>query len=128
MATQAYVYDDSFIADGAIGQYRVVIRGGAKDRVALGTANANGIIGVTQHATTASGDTVLVRRAGVTKLRVSSGNVTYGADLEISDASGFADRRAGAFVSGDGVIGQAEEASGASGDIIECWLNIRTVH
>lgn len=128
MSTQAYIYDDSFVADEAIGQYRVVVAGGIKDHVKLpGAQDANAIIGVTQHATTASGDTVLVRRSGITKLAVSSGNVTIGVPLRVFDIRGMADRQAAAWVSGDGVIGHAEEASAASGDIIECWLAVRTL-
>lgn len=126
-----YIYDESFVADAAVGAYRVVIAGETGDANAkhckLPTQDNATILGISQHATTASGDTVLVRRAGLTKLEVATGNVTYGVALRIHDAQGRADRQTAAWVSGDGVIGYAEEASAASGDVIECWLAIRTL-
>lgn len=124
-----YIFDESFVADAAVGAYRVVIAGQVGDdqgkHVKLPTQDNGTIIGISQHATSASGDTVLVRRAGLTKLEVATGNITYGQALRIHDAQGRADRQTAAWLSGDGVIGYAEEASGASGDVIECWLAIR---
>ena len=125
----ASIYDESFVADAAVGAYRVVIAGQVGDDQAkhckLPTQDNATILGISQHATTASGDTVLIRRAGLSKLEVGSGNVTYGQALRIHDAQGRADRQTGLWLSGDGVIGYAEEASAASGDVIECWLAIR---
>ena len=129
---QGYVYDDSFIADGAFSSFRTVVAGQDNDingkhcKYPAGQ-DAKNIVGITQNATTASGDTVLVRRAGLTKLEVASGNVTYGMPLRIHDVEGRADQQTAAWVTGDGVIGYAEGASGASGDIIECWLTIQQV-
>ena len=128
MGAQAYLFDDSYVADAALAQYRVVVAGTTKNHVRLPTAqDANAIIGVTQHSTSASGDTVLVRRAGRTKIVVATGNLTYGVPLRIHDLQGRTDRQAAAWVSGDGVVGYSEEASAASGDIIECFLGIRTL-
>ena len=125
-ATQGYIYDDSFTADSALAQYRVVVRGGTKGHAKYPAAqDAASIAGVTQHSTSASGDTVLVRRDGLTRLQVASANVTISVPLRCYDLTGNADRQDAAWVSGDGVIGYAEEASSASGDIIECWLAIR---
>ena len=120
------MYDDSFVADSAILQYRVVVasdvRGHAKVPAAQDAAE---IIGVTQHSTSASGDTVLVRRAGITKVTVGTSTVTIGVPLRVWDIRGIAAEQQDAWASGDGVLGYAEEASSASGDIIECWLAIR---
>lgn len=134
MATQGYIYDESFIADGAIPTYRVVVIGEASDVDAQGkhcklpgAQDAASLLGVSQNATTASGDTVLVRRAGLTKVEVASGNITGGIALRAFDIRGMVDRQAGAWISGDGVVGYAEENSAASGDVIECWLAIRTL-
>ena len=124
MSTQAYIYDDSLIADAAISQYRIVIAGTTTGHVKLPTQDAAAIIGVTQHSTAASGDTVLVRRAGITKVQVSAA-VTRGVPLRAWDALGYANGQTAAWLSGDGVLGYAEETSAASGDIIECWLAIR---
>lgn len=131
MATQAYIYDGSFIADAAIAQYRVVVAGGSKGHVKLPTAvDAANIIGVSQHSTSASGDTVLIRRAGITKVQVGSATITYGIPLRVWDIRGNVGEQnagpgTGPWLSGDGVVGYAEEPSAASGDIIECWLAIR---
>jgi len=132
MGVQGYIYDESFTADAAIEAYRIVVAGQAGDPVAKhvklpALQDAGAIVGVTQHAVTASGDTVLVRRAGITKVAVSSGNITVGAPLRAFDIRGYADRQAAAWGSGDGVLGYAEENSSASGDVIECWLGIRTL-
>lgn len=126
-ATQGYVYDDSFIADGALAKYRVVIWGGSDQRVKYPTQDNSAIVGITQESTSASGDRVLVRRAGITKVEAASGNITRGLTLRAYDAVGRVDRQGDAWVSGDGVVGMADQASAASGDIIEMWLNIRTV-
>jgi len=133
--SQGYVWDETFVADAALSAYRVVVAGedgnvyeyGSKHIKLPAGADANAIIGVTQHATTASGDTVLVRRAGLTKLEVASSTVTYGAALRPWDAEGRANNQIGEWASGDGVIGYADCKSAASGDVIECWLAIRTL-
>lgn len=127
-----YIYDDSFIADGAIPAYRVVVAGQDSDLNGMhvklpGGQDAASIIGVSQIATSASGDTVLVRRAGKTKIEVASANVTYGVPLRVFDIRGMVDIQGAAWVSGDGVVGYAEGASAASGDVVECWLAIRTL-
>lgn len=134
MATHGYLFDESFVADGALAAYRVVVVGEGSDVDAQGkhcklpaAQDAATILGVTQHSTSASGDTVLVRRAGITKLEVASANITAGVALRTHDIRGIADRQTGAWISGDGVIGYAEENSAASGDVIECWLAIRTL-
>lgn len=132
MSNLAYIWDETFIADAAVSAYRIVVAGQDADlrgkHVKLPAAqDASAIIGVAQHAAAASGDTLLVRRAGITKLNVSSANVTYGVPLRVFDIRGYADIQSAAWASGDGVVGYAEEASAASGDTIECWLAIRTL-
>lgn len=129
MSTEGYVRDETFIADAAVAAYRVVIAGETKGHVKL-PAQDGLPLGITQHATDASGDQVRVRMLGVSKLEVATGNVTFGGKtsiLRIHDAVGRADAQAAAWISGDGVVGYALEASAASGDIVECWLAIQTV-
>ena len=133
--SQGYIWDETFVADGAISAYRAVVAGeagsvyefGAKHIKAPTGQDANKIIGIAQHATTASGDTILIRRAGLTKLEVASGNVTFGVPLRIFDIRGMGDVQGDAWASGDGIIGYADTPSSASGDIIECWLAINTL-
>ena len=126
MSTQGYIYDDSFVADGAVSQYRIVVAGDTAGHAKLPAAqDAAEILGVSQHSTSASGDTVLVRRAGISKITVGTSTVTRGVPLRAQDIRGIAGDQTAAWVSGDGVLGYAEEDSSASGDIIECWLAIR---
>ena len=125
-ATQSYILDDSFVADSALAQYRIVVMGGTQGHAAYPAAeDAAKILGVTQHSTAASGDTVLVRRAGITKVTVASANITIGLALRAYNIVGMADMQSAMWASGDGVLGYAEQASVASGDIVECWLAIR---
>lgn len=129
MPTGKYIYDETYIADAAIAAYRAVVNSVTRDHVKYpASQDANGIAGISQHATTASGDTLVVRKDGISKIEVASGNITCGVDLRVHNAVGQVDRQTVAWASGDGIIGQAEETSNASGDIIECWLRIRTAH
>lgn len=133
MGNQAYIFDDSCVADAALGQWKVVVGGQERHsdpllrlHVKLPAAeDARYIIGVTQHSVAASGDTVMVRRAGITKVRAGTANVVFGMPLRIHDIRGNAAEQVDEWASGDGVLGYAEEKSNASGDIIECWLAIR---
>jgi len=126
MSKAGYIYDDSFVADSAITQYRVVVAGDIKGHAKLPAAqDAAEILGVSQYTTSASGDAILVRRAGISKVQVGTATVTVGAPLRVWDIRGNAADQTAAWVSGDGVLGYAEEDSSASGDIIECWLAIR---
>jgi hypothetical protein len=125
-ATQSYILDDSFVADSALAQYRIVVMGGSQGHAKYPAAeDAAKILGVTQHSTSASGDTVLVRRAGMAKIQVASANVQIGHALRAYNIIGMADMQTAMWASGDGVLGYAEQASAASGDIVECWLAIR---
>ena len=131
MANQAssYLYDDSYIADEALAKYRVVVYGSETNHVKYPAAqDANGIAGVTQQSSSASGDTVLIRKLGRTRVEVATGNVTRGVDLRVHDVVGRADTQTIAWASGDGIVGVAEEPSAASGDYITCWLQIHTAH
>lgn len=131
--TQGYVYDESFVADEALAKYRIVVYGGAHQHCKYPAAqDANAIAGVTQSSTSASGDTVLVRQLGKTKLEVAAAVSTYGQPLRAYDVVGRGNLQnvaggTGPWASGDGVVGYNETVSTASGDIIDCWLGIRTL-
>jgi hypothetical protein len=122
----AIVPDRTFKADQALAQYRVVTYSSTEQFVTYGTAKANNIAGVTQHATTASGDTVKVRQIGLSKITISAA-VTKGIPLLISDSQGRVSNNGG--VTGDGIVGVPEEgnpgSAGTSGDQITCFLQIR---
>ena len=131
--TQGYVFDDSFTADGALAKYRVVVFSGIKKHVKYPAAqDANAIAGVTQEATSASGDRVLVRQMGKSKLEVAAAISSFGQPLRAYDVVGRVNVQnvaggTGPWVSGDGIVGYNESLSTASGDIVECWLGIRTL-
>lgn len=120
------IMEDTFRASQAIGQYRVVCYASTPGFVSLGAAKANNIAGVSQHATSASGDTLRVRQLGKSLVTIST-SVTKGIPLILSDAEGRVSNVGGA--TGDGIIGVTEEgaagAAGSSGDQITCFLQIR---
>lgn len=120
------VMEDTFKADQAIAQYRVVTYSSTQGFVTLGAAKANNIAGVAQHSTSASGDTVRVRQLGKTAVVISAA-VTKGIPLLLSDAQGRVSNTGGA--TGDGIVGVSEEggpgSAGTSGDQITCFLQIR---
>ena len=120
------IMEDTFQADRAISQYRVVTYSSTQGFVALGAAKAANIAGVSQHATSASGDTIMVRQIGKSLITIST-TVTKGIPLIISDAEGRVSNLGGA--TGDGIVGVTEEgasgAAGTSGDQITCFLQIR---
>ena len=120
------IMEDTFRADRAISQYRVVTYSSTQGFVTLGAAKAGNIAGVAQHATSASGDTLRVRQIGKSLVTIST-TVTKGIPLILSDAEGRVSNLGGA--TGDGVVGVTEEgnpgAAGTSGDQITCFLQIR---
>lgn len=120
------IMEDTFRADQAIGQYRVVTYSSTQGFVTLGTAKANNIAGITQNSSSASGDTLRVRQLGKSLVTISGG-VTKGIPLLISDSAGRVSNNGG--VTGDGIVGVPEEggpgSAGTSGDQITCFLQIR---
>lgn len=120
------IMEDTFRADQAISQYRVVTYSSTQGYVTLGAAKANNIAGVVQNSSSASGDTLRVRQLGKSLVTISAA-VTKGIPLILSDAQGRVSNAGGA--TGDGVIGVSEEggagSAGTSGDQITCFLQIR---
>jgi len=120
------IMEDTFRASQAIAQYRVVTYSSTQGFVNYGAAKAANIAGVTQNATSASGDTVRVRQLGKSLVVIST-TVTKGIPLILSDAEGRVSNVGGA--TGDGIVGVTEEgnpgAAGTSGDTITCFLQIR---
>lgn len=125
MASESYVLDKTYQADGALTQYAVVVYGGVDGHCnAPASQKANKVAGVVQETASASGDTVRVRKAGITKV-VASEAISLGMEVSINDIQGRVYDPT-VFASGDGVVGVMEEAATASGDIVDCWLQIRT--
>ena len=118
--------EDTFRANAAISRYRVVKYHSTQGFVISATAKDGNLTGVSQNATTASGDTIRVRQLGKSLVTIST-SVTKGIPLIVSDSDGRVSNAGGA--TGDGTIGVAEEgtagASGTSGDQITCFLQIR---
>lgn len=128
MASLSYGLDKTYIADSALLQYSVVLYNTALSGHCTVPAAASDalIAGVVQEAATASGDIVRVRKEGITKV-LAEGAIAIGNEVGIADIRGMVDDTLAAWASGDGVLGVAEETATASGDIIACWLQIRTV-
>ena len=120
------IMEDTFKADAALSQYRVVKYSSTQGFVTSATAKDANLTGVTQNATSASGDTVRIRQLGKTLVTIS-GAVTKGVPLIVSDSQGRVSNAGGA--TGDGVVGVTEEgnpgSAGTSGDQITCFLQIR---
>ena len=120
------IMEDTFRADRAISQYRVVCYSSTEGYVNLGAAKAANIAGVAQNAASASGDAVIVRQLGKSLVTISTA-VTKGVPLILSDAEGRVSNLGGA--TGDGIVGVTEEgnpgSAGSSGDQITCYLQIR---
>lgn len=121
------IMEDTFRADRAVARYRTVTYSSTPGFITYGAAKASKIAGVTQNATSASGDTVRVRQLGKTLVEISAA-VSKGVPLIISDAEGRVSNNGGA--TGDGIVGVPEEAAasepaGTSGDTITSFLQIR---
>lgn len=122
------IMEDTFKASGALSRYRVVSYSSTQGFAVLGTARTSTVLGVTQNATSASGDTVRVRQLGKSLVTIDA-SVTKGIPLFTRGAEGFVSNVGGA--TGDFTIGVTEEglpgAAGTSGDQITCFLQIRRV-
>lgn len=120
------IMEDTFQADGAIAQFRVVKYSSTQGFVTYATAKDANLTGVTQNATSASGDTVRVRQLGKSSVTIAQ-TVTKGIPLIVFDSQGRVSNLGGA--TGDGIVGVTEEgnpgAAGTSGDQITCFLQLR---
>lgn len=120
------IMEDTFRSDRALAQYRGVCYSSTPGFVTYGAAKAANITGITQNATSASGDTVRVRQLGKSLITISTA-VTKGVPLILSDAEGRVSNNGGA--TGDGIVGVTEEgaagSAGTSGDQITSFLQIR---
>ena len=120
------IMEDTFRANAALAQYRVVTYSSTQGFVGYGAAKANNIAGVTQNSASASGDTVRVRQLGKSLVTIQAA-VTKGIPLILGDGEGRVSNVGGA--TGDGVVGVTEEgnpgSAGTSGDQITCFLQIR---
>lgn len=118
--------EKTYTADGALSQYAVVVYGDEAYHVkAPASQKANGICGVAQESTSASGDTILVRKEGISKV-VASEAIGKSIEVGINDIEGRVYDPT-VWASGDGLVGTLEQPAAASGDIVDCWLRIRTM-
>ena len=116
------IMEDTFRSSLALARWRVVQYSSTQGYVRYGTARQASLAGVTQNATSASGDTVRVRQLGKSLVTISD-SVTIGVPLSLSDSEG---RVSNVMTgTGDGIVGVPEETSSASGDQITCFLQIR---
>ena len=115
------IMEDTFRSNAALSRYRAVTYSTTQGFVGYGAAKAPGIAGVTQNATSASGDAVRVRQLGKSLVTISAAT-TIAVPLILSDAEGRVSNAGGA--TGDGILGVPEETGSASGDQITCFLQI----
>ncbi len=123
--------DYSCRTNGAITQYMAVVLDSIENGdhiVKLPAAARDVCFGIIQQTSTASGDRVSVRRGGSSYV-VANGAITLGRPLMISEgATGHVnDVSSDNWASGDGLVGSADEAATASGDIIVAKLNLMEI-
>lgn len=122
----SYILDKAYAIDdaGGVSAYRVVVHGAASGRAKLPTAaNAGGILGVTVHGQSRQGGHVAVRKAGIARV-VAAGPVAIGQPVNVAGTTGkvkAVDEAPGAAVE---ILGFAETAAAADGDIIEVFIQL----
>jgi len=131
MGVQANPADDfSCRANAAIAQYRAVVVDSVEngDTIVKYPAAARDVCyGITQEASTASGDRILVRRGGTSWVEADSAT-TLGRIAMIADTVGRVnDISSDNWTSGDGIVGTFDEAAGASGDKVVVRLHLTEV-
>lgn len=126
-----YGLDKTYTADSRLARYVVVLYGDIDYHVKKPTADGDaGIAGITQESCNASGDLILIRKEGISKA-VASEAISKGVEVAIDYINATTDGGRiydpTVWASGDGVVGTLEQAAAASGDIVDCWLRIRTL-
>jgi hypothetical protein len=129
MAEQNHIGIQSFTnseASSAIGQYRVAVLDTAADNSAKLPAGANTIVPLAgvAIAEAAAGEQVSLVFAGIAYV-VAYAAFDRGAILVVGDSAGrVAAKAAGATAQGLSIVGVAQKAAGAQGDIVPCLLQI----
>lgn len=119
----AYFIEDkvySYQADGALENYKVVKLSSVEGKVATSTDGTDVQIGVTRH-TANDGDSIAIQIDGVAKIE-AAGTVAVGDFVSVGDTTGRVDTA----VTGDNIIGVAEQAADGAGDIIAVRLTLAT--
>jgi len=119
--------DVTYVATGSISRYSVVVADSTIDKGCKlpAASGAVAILGVIQEDALASGDVVRVRKLGVTKV-IAGMALSVADQVHIHNSSGRVGKPA-SWSDGTGVVGQMEDSATASGDIIDCFLQIATV-
>lgn len=122
-----YGLTKTYVADSSLSQYAVVLYADEDYHCKVPAAALDcGIAGIAQDHADASGDTVEVRKEGISKV-IASEAIGKGIEVGINDIEGRV-KDPVVWASGDGLVGTLEQAAAASGDIVDCWLRIRTLH
>jgi len=121
-----YILDKAYtVTDaGGVDAFRVVVQGGVAGECALPAGqNADGVLGVTTHAQEQNRN-VSVRKAGVARVE-AAGVIAVGEAVNVAAATGkvksVSDENTGTKVK---VIGFAETAAAANGDVIEVFISL----
>ncbi len=124
----SYILDKAYGIDepSGVGAYRVVVHGDNPGEAKLpGAANAGQLLGVTTHGQTREGGNVAVRKAGIARVMAASA-IALGDPVNVAGTSGKVKtvNETNTLVS---VLGFAETAAAADGDIIEVFLSMHSI-
>lgn len=111
----------NYVADAAIPVNRLVKLGTGDRNVALAGAATDAIIGVVNETSPALGERVDVVRVGIAWVEAGAA-IARGAPLT-SDATGRAVTAAPAAGTNNRIVGFADEAASAAGDVIRAQIN-----
>lgn len=112
----------SYYAEGAISAFTVVVEGTADGQVkAPGDADAGAIVGIALHDA-AAGERVKVARPGDSAPVKAGAAIARGALVSIHGTTGKVKTAAPAAGANAFVVGQAQNAAAADGDIIYCLI------
>ncbi len=109
----------AFLAEAAIGAFRIVKFGSTDEYVVQGAAATDGVFGVVEHIAPALGERCDVTMVGIAEVKLG-GTVARGGPVT-SDATGQGVAAAPAAGANNRIIGFAQ-MSGVSGDVIPVQL------
>ena len=114
---EKYILDMSFIAEGNITKYAVVVAGSQEGKVTLPAgANASKIIGIAQNDA-ADGEPVRVRLLGISKA-IAAGAISMGDLVQIADSAGKVQTASPAAGTNAFIVGVAMDAAGSAGEYV----------
>lgn len=124
----SYILDKAYSTEDAtgVGAYRVVVQGAnAGEALLPAAANDASILGVTVHSQSRQGGHVAVRKAGIARV-VAAGAIALGDAVNVADSAGQVKTVSEALGTLVNILGFAETAAAAAGDVIEVFISMHT--